>query len=74
MELNVPFRKRIKQLFCRHNGTVGWSCCSKGINNKEGYWRLTYSCHNCGFSHGEWIKADDKLVDELFEKDKYKIQ
>lgn len=63
MKLNIPFRKRIKQLFCRHK-VVGWASYLEGINSKEGCEYVTYECCNCGisvsewFEKGEWIKLD----------------
>ena len=70
MRIHVSLKKRLEQLFCKHDKNVGWSCYSKGLNKKEGYWLVSYRCQ-CGFSSSEWIKADEKLVEELFDKEKH---
>lgn len=74
MKLNVSFLKRIEQLFCKHNRGVGISCATQGINSKEGHYHVEYTCGNCGFSYGEWIKADEKEVEKLFDKTEWTIQ
>jgi RNase P subunit RPR2 len=74
VKLNVSISRRIKQLFCKHDGNVGWSCCSEGINRKDGYWYLTYECIDCGFTYGKWLKADSEEVNKLFDKEIYKIK
>ena len=72
-KLNVSLKARIKQLFCRHDRLVELSCATKGINSKEGYWYLKYRCGLCGFSYGEWIKADKEEVERIFEMKVHKI-
>lgn len=63
MKLNVPFWKRVEQLFCKHK-IVGWSSVARGINSKEGCEHVTYECSRCGLSvsewfvKGEWTKLD----------------
>ncbi|WP_017797591.1 hypothetical protein [Oceanobacillus kimchii] len=74
MKLNVSFKNRIKQLFCKHDRAVGISCCSQGINSKEGYWHVEYHCGYCGFAYGEWIKADRDEMEKLFGKETYEIK
>lgn len=74
MKLHVSFKARIKQLFCSHNGKVVRSCCSQGINSKEGYWYMDYQCLDCGFSYGEWIKADRNQMELLFKAERHKIK
>ncbi|MFJ8528508.1 hypothetical protein [Bacillus sp. NPDC094106] len=71
MKLNIPLKRRIHQFFCKHK-YVGWSSCSKGINNKEGYEYVNYECRNCGLSIGEWFKKGE--WDKLDFPDKYTIQ
>jgi RNase P subunit RPR2 len=69
LKINVSFSKRLKQLFCKHDRVVGMSCCSEGINSKKGFWYLEHYCGDCGFSYGEWIKADRNEMEQLFEKE-----
>lgn len=73
MELKLSLKVRLKQFFCQHKDGVSWSCCTKGINNKEGYWHVTYDCYRCNMSYGEWIKASDDEVEKLYGKEKYKL-
>lgn len=58
MKLNIPWYKRIHQLFCRHE-SVGWSAYTNGINKKEGYEYVNYECIDCGLSIGEWHKRGE---------------
>lgn len=73
MELKLSLMARLKQFFCQHNHGVGWSCCSQGINSKEGYWYLTYECHSCKMTYGKWIKASNEEVEKLYGKEKHKL-
>jgi hypothetical protein len=73
MEFKLSLKARLKQFFCQHKNGAGWSCCTKGINSKEGYWHITYDCHSCRMSFGDWIKATDEEVEKLFGKDKHKL-
>jgi hypothetical protein len=50
------------------------SCCSEGINSKKGYWYVDYHCGDCGFSYGEWIKADRNEMEKLFAKEIHSIK
>lgn len=69
----MSLKVRLKQFFCKHKGNIGWSCYSKGVNKKEGHWNVTYSCRNCGMSYSKWIKADEKEVEELFDKEIHRL-
>jgi len=74
MKLNVSLANRLRQLFCKHDRYVGWSCCSEGINSKEGCWHVTYRCNRCGFAYGKWIKADRDEVKKLFGREVHEIK
>ena len=56
-----------------HKKPVSISCCSKGINSKKGYWYVDYHCRDCGFSYGEWIKADEEEANKLFAKEVHTV-
>lgn len=74
MKLNVSRSRRIKQLLCKHDRGVAISCATQGINRMEGHWHVNYTCGKCGFSHGEWIKADKETVKKLFDNDEWTIE
>lgn len=73
LELHLSLKARLKQFFCQHKNGVGWSCCTKGINRKDGYWHVTYECHSCKMTYGKWIKASKKEVDQMFSKQKHNL-
>ena len=71
MKLNVPFWRRIHQLFCRHEKT-GWSSATKGVNSKVGQEYVQYECIKCGVNIGEWF--EEGAWTELDFPDEYTIQ
>ncbi|MGN4127645.1 hypothetical protein ACMGD3_21945 [Lysinibacillus sphaericus] len=73
MKIKISFSKRLKQFLCKHKRDVNISCCSEGINSKKGYWYADYHCRDCGFSYGEWIKADKEEMKKLFNKEIHEI-
>jgi RNase P subunit RPR2 len=74
LKIKVSFSKRLKQFLCKHKRPVNISCCSEGINSKKGYWYVDYHCMDCGFSYGEWIKADRNEMEKLFAKEIHNIK
>lgn len=73
MRLKISLKARLKQLFCKHDRSVGWSCVSKGINRKEGHWYVTYACHDCGMAFGEWVKESDEAIEKMFGRKVHEI-
>lgn len=74
MKIKVSFSKRLKQFLCKHKRDVNMSCCSQGINSKNGYWYVDYLCRDCGLSYGEWIKSDKNEMEQLFAKEIHEIK
>jgi RNase P subunit RPR2 len=74
LQIKVSLKKRLKQVFCKHDRGVSLSCCTKGINSKQGFWYVTHECYVCGFAYGEWIEADKKAMEEMFEKEVQRIK
>ena len=58
MKLNIPFYKRIIQLFCRHK-RVGWASRDEGINSMEDHEYVNYECVRCGISVSEWFRKGE---------------
>ena len=73
MRIHVSFKKRLEQFFCKHDKNVGWSCCSKGVNRREGFWLVKYRCQ-CGFTYSKWINACDDILEDLFDKENHYIK
>jgi len=74
LKIKVSLATRLKQFFCSHKRDVSWSCCSKGINSRKGYWYVDYQCRDCGFSYGEWIKANKNELEKLISKEIHHIK
>lgn len=54
----INFSTRLKQFFCKHE-TMGKGAYSHGVNAREGYNYVVYSCGKCGLCIEKWEKKED---------------